>query len=66
MLSPRTSTPVLSKDEPLNSQWLAAAYTMMQFARDPNLIGCTTAFGVYMRRERAIEVVEKMIKERAK
>lgn len=40
----------------------AAAYTMLQFARDTGLVGCTTAFGVYMRRERAVEVASEIIK----
>lgn len=39
----------------------AAAYTMMQFARDANLAGCTTGFGVFMRRERAIEAVKEIL-----
>lgn len=36
---------------------LQALYTALQFLREPDLVGCTTAFGVYMRKDRAIEAI---------
>lgn len=48
-------------DRETNGALKAAAYTMLQFARDPNLAGCTTGFGVYMRRDRAVEISGEII-----
>lgn len=50
------------KEHEERGQLLQAASTMKAFAADANLAGCTTAFGVFMRRERAISFVADIIR----
>ncbi len=52
---------VVAEAEKNRQRLVAAAFTMMQFAKDASLAGTTTGFGVFMRREQAILIVREIL-----
>lgn len=57
----RVLTQVIDAAETERQRLVAAAFTMRQFAADANLAGCTTGFGVFMRRDDACRFVKLII-----